>query len=95
MKSWFHRWRRYPGSIAMHIGIWGAGGGALLALPLVWPAGIIVLVGYCAYEICSGVRHLTEDGHMDTIGLDIVDAVVGSVPAFIAVKIALEVLGHG
>ena len=82
MKPWFIRWKKYPISILMHIVLWGGIGGALLATDY-WPAGVIMLAGFVIYEVASGVRHLTEDGHMDTIGLDCVDAVVGAVPAFI------------
>ena len=86
MKPWFTRWRNYPVSICLHIAGWGAPGGALLALPDYWPAGIIMLAGFVIYELASGVRHAINDKHMDTLGLDCVDAVVGAVPAFIIVR---------
>lgn len=86
MKPWFVRWRRYPVSILLHICIWGALPGALLTTPA-WAAGVVMLFGFAIYEIASGVRHLLEDGHMDTIGLDCVDAVVGAVPAIVLLEL--------
>ena len=88
MKPWFVRWRRYPVSIILHILGWGAPAGALLATEQ-WPAGVIMLVGFGVYEIASGVRHLTEEGHMDTIGLDCVDAVIGAIPAYIITELVI------
>ena len=88
MKPWFVRWRQYPVSVALHICGWGMVGGALLASPW-WPAGIIMLVGFVVYELASGVRHAINDKHMDTLGLDCVDAVVGAVPAYIVASLVL------
>ena len=86
MSPWFARWRAYPVSILLHIFGWGVVGGALLATDDYWPAGVVVLCGFVLYELASGVRHWANEGHMDTAGLDIVDAVVGAVPAFIVAK---------
>ena len=88
MKPWFVRWKQYPLSVALHIGGWGAPAGALLATDY-WPAGVIMLAGFCVYELASGVRHAINDGHMDTLGLDCVDAVVGAVPAYIIARAVL------
>ena len=89
MRPWFRRWRDYPASVAMHILGWGAPIGFLLAHPDGIPLGMLMAFGFAVYEIASGVRHLTESGHMDTIGLDFVDAVVGAVPVYAATKILL------
>ena len=80
--TWFSRWRKYPVSILLHIFGWGVPAGILLGTAGLEPAGIIMLVGFALYELASGARHYANDGHMDTAGLDTVDAVVGAVPAY-------------
>ena len=86
--TWFGRWREYPLSILGHICGWGMPAGVLLATDW-WPAGVVMLGGFALYELASGVRHWVNDGHMDTAGLDCVDAVVGAVPAYCAAKLVL------
>ena len=86
MKPWFIRWKQYPVSVLLHIMGWGATSGALVASEF-WPAGVAMLAIFVVYELASGVRHAINDKHMDTLGLDCVDAVVGFVPAYIAVSI--------
>ena len=86
--TWFNRWRRYPASIIGHIAGWGVPAGILLATPY-WPAGVILLTTFALYELASGVRHWANEGHMDTAGLDCVDACVGAIPAYLLTSILL------
>ena len=82
--TWFSRWRKYPWSCAGHVLGWGAVPGVMMALGLYAPA-VVMLIGFAYYEAGSGYRKAVNTGKTDTVGLDFVDAVVGFVPAYLAV----------
>ena len=87
MKPWFARFRRYPGSVLGHIA-WGAVAGLVASRDPV--SGAVLLSGGYAYQFGSAWRK-SEQGRIDTVGLDAFDYPVGFAIGY-AVGNALKVV---
>ena len=83
MKSptWFNRWQAYGWSVAGHIAQ-GAAGGLFLGLGHPVPC-ILMAAFFIVYQLGSGARKYINEGHVDTMGLDSFDWLVGFVPAYL------------
>ena len=93
--TYFNRWRRYPRSCAGHT-LQGFIIGALMLTPLLtqrWDgdslwvftvAGVVLALGYFAYQFGSGARKAINRHETDSIGWDCADLSVGIYLAIIA-----------
>ena len=96
--TWRGRWRVYPRSCAGHIIQGAAASLPLLAVSLWKPDNVMAVVVavavlavwlwiYTAYQGLSGARKAVNRKKTDTMGLDVVDFLIGTMPVLITTLI--------